>query len=198
MTLLIDSLTLFHGALFIALGVGVIIWQIIQGKNDGFIDAQQSKPPKYPVTTITLFLASLGCLFVGGKLLVDGGISLAQFIHVPPVIIGAVAVALGTSLPELAVSITALTKKVTRNEEKLVIGNILGSNIFNILFGAGMLGLFGIKHFTSPVSLYAFLFFTLVLGILIYVFRGKHIPRIIGGGLLFFYVLYLVLLFREV
>lgn len=198
LTLFFDGITFLHGILLITLGFGVIIWQIIQGKNDGFIDPQQSKPPKYPLLTVGLFLTSLLALVVGGKLLVDGGILLAQLLHVPPVIIGVVAVALGTSLPELAVSITALTKQVTRNEEKLVIGNILGSNIFNILFGAGMLGIFGVKHFASPLSLYAFLFFTLVLGILIYLFRGKTIPQYIGAALVIFYIIYLILLFLSV
>lgn len=198
LTLFFDGITLLHGVVFVALGFGVIIWQIIQGKNDGFIDPQQSKPPKYPLLTVGLFLASLLALVVGGKLLVDGGILLAQLLHVPPVIIGVVAVALGTSLPELAVSITALTKHVTRNEEKLVIGNILGSNIFNILFGAGMLGLFGVKHFTSPVSLYAFLFFTIAFGFLLYLFRAKKLPRLVGASFILAYLLYLFLLLSEV
>lgn len=198
LTLLFDGLTLVHGIVFLILGCGIIFWQIVQGRNAGFIEVQNRQHPTHPALTVILLIASFACLLVGGKLLVDGGIALAQHFHVLPVIIGAVAVALGTSLPELAVSITALTKKTTRSEEKLVIGNILGSNIFNVLFGAGMLGLFGVKHFTSPLSLYAFLFFTLLLSIMLYLFRGKSIPRVFGGGFILFYALYLILLFRGV
>ncbi len=197
-TLLIDGITIAHGVFFVIVGFGVIIWQIVQGKNDGLVDEQTAQLPKNPALTILFFLASLFCLFLGGKFLVDGGVAIATLFHIPEVIIGITVLAVGTSLPELAVSITALAKHVTKAEQKLVVGNILGSNIFNILFGAGMLGIFGVKHFNSSVSLYALLIFTLVLGLLIYLFRGKTIPQYIGAGLVFSYVLYLILLFLSV
>ncbi len=195
-TLLLGGITLVHGLLFVILGIGVIWWQVVQGKKDGIIDEPSMERTKNPILTLSLFMASLVGLFIGGKLLVDSGVSIANLFKIKPVIIGATVVAIGTSIPELAVSITALTRKnVTRNEEKLVIGNILGSNIFNILFGVGTLGLFGVKNFNSQLSLYTFLGFTLVLCLLLFLFQGKKIPKYIGGILLISYIAYLVLLF---
>ncbi len=183
-----------HGFVFIILGLCVIFWQIVDGKNDGIKENLLRKHPQNPALTVFFFIISLFCLFLGGKFLVDGGVAIANFIHIPQAIIGITAIAVGTSFPELAVSIAAFTKKVTESEEKLVIGNILGSNIFNILFGAGMLGLFGVKNFKSMISLYAFFIFTLILGFLIYFFRGKTIPPYIGVGLILSYIIYFILL----
>lgn len=195
-TLLFDGITILHGIIFIVLGICVIWWQIVQGKKDGIIDEPPMENTKNPTLTVVLFIVSLVGLFIGGKLLVDSGIAIANLFKLPSVIIGATAVAIGTSIPELAVSITALTRKnVTKNEEKLVIGNILGSNIFNILFGVGTLGVFGIKNFDSPLSLYTFLGFTIALCLLLFLFRGEKIPKYIGGILLAPYIFYLILLF---
>ena len=80
------------------------------------------------VKTTFLILISLGLLGVGSELTVRGGIDLATFIGVPETIIGLTMVAIGTSLPELAASISALR----RNKGNMVVGNIVGSNILNL------------------------------------------------------------------
>ncbi|HVF69492.1 MAG TPA: calcium/sodium antiporter [Xanthomonadales bacterium] len=195
-TLLIGGLSQLHGLVFVVLGVVVIWWQIIQGKKDGIIEAPVIKQMINPVLAFSFFSASLVALFIGGKLLVDGGISIATLFKIPPAIIGATAVAIGTSIPELAVSVSALLGKTSRDEEKLVIGNILGSNIFNILFGAGMLGLFGVKNFTNLVSLYAFLIFSVFFFFLLLIFKGNKIPRYFGFVFLAVYITYFVFLFK--
>ena len=198
-TLLFGGITILHGLFFVFMGICVIIWQIRQGKK-GFLEEEvQMENTKNPIFTVLLFIASLIGLFIGGKLIVDSGIAIANLFKIPPVIIGATAVAIGTSLPELAVSITALTRKnVTKNEEKLVIGNILGSNIFNILFGVGIMGIFGIKNFNSPLSVYVFIGFTLALSLMLFLFKGRKIPRYYGGILLIPYIVYLIILFGSI
>lgn len=194
LTLIVDGISRILGLLFVVLGFVIIIWQIRQGKNSEIIEELEKEHIKHPVLRIILFSLSLAVVFLGGKILIDNGIILAKVINVPPTIIGITAVALGTSLPELAVSIVALSKKVTRTEEKLVVGNLLGSNIFNIVFGSGTLGLFGVKHFSNPLSLYAFLFTTIEFCLLIYLFKGRTIPKYIGAGLILFYIVYLLFL----
>ena len=72
-------------------------------------------------------VVSLTILLVCAQLIVFGGINIAAIYHVPDVIVGITIVALGTSIPELAVSITSAFKK----QHKMVVGTIIGSNIFN-------------------------------------------------------------------
>ncbi len=68
------------------------------------------------------------CLSVGAKFVVDSAISIAQAVGISQFLIGVTAVAVGTSLPELAISIVAAIKK----EHDIILGNLIGSNIFNI------------------------------------------------------------------
>jgi cation:H+ antiporter len=196
--LLIDGISIFHGLFLVLLGFGVIIWEVIQGKKSGLTEKISIKNNRSPLFATTLLVLSLFSLFIGGKFLVDAGIDIANLFHVPQAIIGITAIAIGTSLPELAVSVAGLIKKATISEEKLVIGNILGSNIFNILFGAGILGIFGVKHFSDLLSLFVFLIFTLILFFLIHFYRGKFMPKFIGFILISSYCLYLFILFLEI
>ncbi len=198
-TLIFDGLTVIHGLLFIVLGFGYVFFLIAQDRRSIVPEEVTSKSINNSLLfTVTLFILSIVALVIGGKLLVDSGIAFANLFKIPEAIIGITALAIGTSLPELAVSIIGLTRNKDSQEEKLVIGNILGSNIFNILFGAGILGIFGVQHFNSQLSLYAFLFFTLILAFLIYIFRGNEIPKYFGFILLICYSSYLFLLFSGV
>jgi len=84
--------------------------------------------------TALLFVAGLVLLVAGGELLVRGASSLAARLGIPPLIIGLTVVAFGTSSPELAVSVQAgLT-----GQADIAVGNIVGSNIFNVLFILGL------------------------------------------------------------
>lgn len=195
-TLLIDGLTIMHGLIFVILGFGFIGWLVKKGRKEELPEELLSKHADNPILAVGVFIISLIALIIGGKLLVDAGVSLAHLLKISEEIIGITALAIGTSLPELAVSIIGLTRSSSYNEEKLVVGNILGSNIFNIVFGAGTLGLFGIKHFNDYLSLYVFLIFTVFLCLLIYYFKGKTIPRYFGGILVTLYIIYLVVIIK--
>ena len=80
-------------------------------------------------------------LIVGARLVVDSAITLAQMFGVSEFIIGITAVAIGTSLPELSTSIVAAMRK----EQDIIVGNIIGSNIFNI-------GILGLVSVIQPIS----------------------------------------------
>ena len=82
---------------------------------------------------IFVFLASVGLSF-GSQLLIDGAIGIAGLFNISSFVIGATIIALGTSLPELATSLNAARK----NEFELLLGNIFGSNIINIVFVFGV------------------------------------------------------------
>lgn len=196
-TLVLDGLTVVHGLVFIILGFGFIWWLVTQGRREELPEELSRKHNNInPAFAVGSFILSIAALIFGGKLLVDTGITIANLLKIPETIVGITAIAIGTSLPELAVSVIGLTRNTTREGEKLIIGNILGSNIFNILFGAGILGLFGIKHFDNDLSLYAFLIFTIMLCFLINIFKGRTIPRYCGIILLILYINYLVQVFN--
>ena len=87
--------------------------------------------------TFLLLLAGLAALIVGGELLVRGASRLALATGLSPLVIGLTVVAFGTSSPELAVSVSA----VTSGNVDIALGNVVGSNIFNVLFILGLAAL---------------------------------------------------------
>ena len=94
-------------------------------------------------TAIFIFMGFAG-LAIGSELLVDNGVQIARSFQISEVVIGLTVIAIGTSLPELAASGVAAFRK----ETDLAFGNIVGSNIFNIVGIVGLLGL--IDHLEIP------------------------------------------------
>ena len=92
--------------------------------------------------SIVLMIAGLGLLILGANLFVQSAVAIAKMFNVSDAIIGLTIVAIGTSLPELITSIVAAYKK----ESDIAIGNVVGSNIFNIL------GILGITALIIPIS----------------------------------------------
>lgn len=129
--------------------LAVVFWIIRIGLHrplsDPLAEEFDAEIPKDVPTKIALFwlLVGLIVLPVSSTFLVDGAITIAHFLGVSDTVIGLTIVALGTSLPELATAITAALHK----EDDLAIGNIIGSNIFNLL---GVLGIAAVIH---PVEL---------------------------------------------
>lgn len=132
---------------------------------------------------ILFIVLGLAGLIIGARLVVDSAILIARVIGVSELVISITVVAIGTSLPELSTTIVAAMKK----EHDIIVGNIIGSNIFNI----GILGLVSIIHpvkvdssllrFEFPVMLF---FSILILPIMI---TGKRISRFEGILLLLLY-----------
>ena len=94
---------------------------------------------------VIIIAAGLAALVWGGSMIIDSATTIAQYVGVPQRIIGLTIVAFGTSLPELATCVSAAIKR----KSDLVVGNIIGSNIFNILFVLGIAGLVGPIPFDS-------------------------------------------------
>ena len=129
--------------------VVVIIWIIRIGLHrplsDPLAEEFDAEIPKDIPTRTALFWLAVGLIVlpVSSTFLVDGSITIARALNVTDTVIGLTIVALGTSLPELATAITAALHK----EDDLAIGNIIGSNIFNLL------GVLGIAAVLQPVEL---------------------------------------------
>ena len=125
-------------------------------------------------------------LFLGGHLTVDGAVNIAESLGLSQLVIGVVIVAIGTSLPELITSIIAIAKKQT----DIGVGNIVGSNIYNILLILGVSSaIVGI-----PVSSDVFSNYYIMIAFSLVLFIGfrKYIPRFVGIGLTIAFVAYLV------
>ena len=143
-------------------------------------------------------VAGLVLLTISSKILVWGAVNVATDLGISELIIGLTIIAIGTSLPELATSISGALK----NEHDIVIGNVVGSNLFNTL---GVLAIPGLIH---PASLAdgvlqrdipIVLILTIVLFIMAYGFKGQgRINKIEGGLLLAAFIGYQLLLFLSV
>lgn len=138
----VDSALLFVGFL-------AFMWITLRGaKGSHAIEQEQAAPRGYSVLKSLLLLAlGLACLVVGSNIFVDGAANVAQELGVSEAVIGLTIVAGGTSLPELATSVVAARK----GNSGIAIGNVLGSNVLNILLilgGAGLISPMVVKGIT--------------------------------------------------
>ena len=136
------------------------------------------------------------CLLASSKILVWGAVSIAQAIGVSDLVIGLTIVALGTSLPELAASVMSVLK----NEHDIAIGNVIGSNIFNLLAVLGLPGLLSPGPVDAAVLTRDYpvmIGLTVALFIMAYGFRGRpgRLNRIEGALLITAFVGYQTLLY---
>ena len=142
---------------------------------------------------ILFILGGLGILVLGSRLLVDNSVSLARTLGISEAVIGLTIIAAGTSMPELATSVVAAFRK----QADIAVGNVVGSNVFNIL---GILGVAGLVKplQSSGVTLtdYGFMIgFSLLLIPLLY--TGRVLHRLEGALLLAIYGVYLFILWPK-
>ena len=194
--LLLDQyLSFYDGLILLALLILFLFYVFKQSKKDslnGIDDVDSKINNKEKGKTWLLLIVSLVILISSAKLVVWSGTVLASIFGVPELIIGLTVVALGTSLPELAVSISSALKK----QHEMVIGNIIGSNIFNTLGVLAIPGL--ISPFKIPTELLSRDYiYILILTFLIVIlsFKDKKINRFGGFVLLFVLGGYLYQLF---
>ncbi len=142
--------------------------------------------------SIALFAAGLAGLVLGANWLVHGATQIATTFGVPDAVIGLTVVAIGTSLPELTTSVIA----TYRNEPDVAIGNVLGSNVFNVF------AILGITAIVSPIVVSSqlgridilFLFAAAIFVTVLLIRRGR-VGRVAGGILFAAYLAYIVYLY---
>ncbi len=196
-SLFLDShLSREDGLVLLAGLVIVMIWLSRLGIRSSSTDPLQvefdAEIPRHMSMQLAIFwlLLGIGTLLVGAELMVDGAVNIAKSLGVSEVVIGITLVAIATSLPELAVSAVS----AYRGEYGLAIGNIVGSNIFNMLAVIGVAA--SIQPAVLPpsvLSLHIFVMvaFTLVLFAMTYEYEGRgQITRIEGFGLLVAFTAY--------
>lgn len=170
------------------------IKQSIRERKEIDLEIDDNSKVKSKGFYIFLIIAGLITLIIGSNLFIDGAISIARYLGVSNAIIGLSLVAFGTSLPELATSIIAAIKK----QYEISLGNIIGSNIFNILFILGFTSTFfqinagDIKTVDYLVMLFTSLII-IPMGIV-----GKKYSRIDGFMLLLIYIAYIYYLYINI
>jgi cation:H+ antiporter len=154
-------------------------------KEDAFLDqVEKTKKKKHP-TILNLILFSVGMFFLvyGGKIAVESAVNIAETLNIPKSIIGLTIVALGTSLPELVTTIIA----TCRGETDIAIGNVVGSNLFNLLLVNGVCST--ITNINIPDRGYIDLLMMIFLSILLLpLCADKKIKRWEGLMLVLFYI----------
>ena len=198
------KLSFGDGAFLFALMVAYTVFLVIQSRREtkaaqADYDAE-IKPAaigawdsKWPVQVL-LIAAGLVALVVGSDWLVTASISFAKALGVSDLVIGLTIVAAGTSMPEVATSITAAIK----GERDIAVGNVVGSSTFNILGCLGISGLVaGDLGLVMPASLLAFdiwVMLAVALACLPVFMTGREIARWEGGVFLAYYVAYVAYL----
>ena len=163
-------------AVFLTLFVGFIIYTIIIAKKSNE-PAEYKKIPM--VGTVVMVIAGIAALVIGSNLTVDSATDIATRSGVSERVIGLTLVALGTSLPELVVCVAAALKR----EYDMAVGNIVGSNIFNILFVLGTTAAISPLPFEHAFVMDGLVALLAVIMLMIFVARRSQLSRV--GGILF-------------
>lgn len=131
-----------EGMIFLLIVVGYIAYLVYSAKKTKEAEIVEKPKLSLPKSIIYILVGIVG-IVIGGDFVVDGASYIAITFGMSETLVGLTIVAIGTSLPELVTSLTALKK----GETQLVIGNVIGSNIFNILF------VLGSSSAISPITL---------------------------------------------
>ena len=183
------ALTIWEGAQLLVLFVfyiGHLIWKAINENEQGE-EIEESKRPL--ILTIVLGLIGLGAIVWGGNLVVDSASIIAEQLGMSQNLIGLTVVAIGTSLPELVTSLVA-TKK---GELDIAVGNVIGSNIFNLLLIVGASTVIS-PMTVSMVAIYDLLF--MIATALIFIWLTMHsesLTKVKGIPLVILYVGYIII-----
>lgn len=187
------KLDIVESIIFVLLFIAYIVFLFIRSKKN-YKEIEEEKEEKITkkviIKSIIYIVIGLSSIIFGGDLVVDSASSLASKLGMSQSLIGLTIVAIGTSLPELVTSIVASIKK----ENDIAIGNVIGSNIFNIVF------ILGVSSVISPLSILSgslidviVLIITGILVLLISLF-SKNIKKWHGIIFVILYIIYVVYL----
>lgn len=189
------SISKLDAVILLLLFVAFFVYLIILSKKGGSDSADDvpALTEKDTVPKMILFIIiGLAAIVLGSDFTVTGATAIAEALNVPSRIIGLTIVAFGTSLPELVTSVTAAKK----HQADIAIGNIVGSNIFNILFVVGLAGIFSPEAivFESAFIIDAIVALFAIVLLWLLIFKNKKLEKIGGIVMLICYAVYFVYL----
>ena len=189
----VEGLMLFGGIVVYTIMNFVLARRAAGAATSEHVDSLSLGVSKHWFIDTALMVGGLAVLVLGSRLLVDNSIILAKTFGVSEAVIGLTIVAAGTSMPELATSFVAALRK----QPDIAIGNVVGSNVFNIL------GILGATSVVSPlyapgVSWFDYSTMIVLSALLIpLLYTGRLLHRIEGASLLALYGVYLFLLWPK-
>ncbi len=199
LTLAFDGqISRLDGALFFAILVIYTVFVIRQSRRQGLASVEELPEPTtgwrgHWGTQAGMIAAGLALLVLGAHWLVDAAIAFAQHLGISELVIGLTVVAIGTSLPEIATSIIA----ALRGQRDMAVGNVVGSNIFNISGVLGLSSLLGPSGIAVAPSMLSFdipVMIGVAFACLPILFTGNLIARWEGGLFLAGYTAYVIYL----
>lgn len=198
------SISWMDGALLLTLLVLYTVFLVVQSRRESAAAASEfdaelqpsaanAWDARWPVQ-VGLIVAGLGMLVLGSDWLVSSSVAFAKALGVSDLVIGLTIVAAGTSMPEVATSLTAAFK----GERDIAVGNVVGSNTFNILGCVGLSGVasgsLGLPLAPSLLSFDIWVMLAALLACLPVFLTGREIARWEGGVFLGYYVAYVAYL----
>lgn len=196
-----SDITRVEGAILIILFAFFILYTIYMGKKGENFDQEgamveiqtKKENPTSAIQSILWIVLGIAALKIGGDFVVDNTVKIAQVLHISEKVISLTIIAIGTSLPELVTSITAARK----GDSDIAIGNILGSNIFNILL------ILGVSAVITPIQyavsynnqILVLIISTILLALFPFIGRKNAMTRTNGVAYLIIYAIYMIGLF---
>lgn len=165
---------------------GFTIYTIRRSRRDVQPDTDDSKPKQSNLKSFGLLGIGVGLLYVGAILTVDNAVAIAETFQIPEMIIGVTVIAIGTSLPELITSILAIRK----GQIDIGVGNIIGSNIYNILMIMGVSATIAGIHVAPTIFQDYVIMIMFSMALFVSIKSGKLDYRV-GMGLVAGYVVYI-------
>ncbi len=189
-----ELLTRWDGIILLVMFALFLYYVSRQLKKENKTSVERHK--EFSILKIIMFIAlGLTLLIVGGRLVVNNSVKIAEYFGISQTIIGLTIVAAGTSLPELATSVVAALKK----NNDIAVGNIIGSNIFNIFFILGISSLIRPIEFNTKFNfeMYLLSFGTVLVFIAMFLGKKRRLDRWEAGILFLMYVGYTILLINN-
>lgn len=190
-----ESFTLgrLDGAILLLLFVFYVGWEVKNALNGRTENNEEDYKVLSPVLSAVFIIGGIIAIVYGGDLVVDSATVIAKNFGFDDTFIGLTVVALGTSLPELVTSVVAAKK----GENELALGNVIGSNIFNILL------ILGASSFICPITVGAVAIYDMLvlLGVSIFTYicvrNRKDINKLEGAIFLVIYAAYFIYIFNR-
>ncbi|MBD7984894.1 calcium/sodium antiporter [Sporosarcina sp. Sa2YVA2] len=184
-----NMITRADGLIFL-LFLAIFMYYVIDNGLKSRSDAVDSPVPENVRWGKNVFITLIGlvAIIIGGQFVVSNGTKIAYSLGMSETLVGLTIIAIGTSLPELVTSITAALKK----QSEIAIGNVIGSNIFNILFVLGVSSVISPLSVSGEVLTDVVFMIILTIVLLIFARTGYKIGKVEGIVLTAAYVLYLV------
>ena len=177
MTILAGTLGRFDGIILLVAFVGYLAFVLYKAFKNRETSIDSEVKTMHPVLSVVCIVGGLAAVIFGGDLVVDNAVAIAQRLNWSESFIGLTNIAIGTSLPELVTSVVAAKK----GESGLALGNVIGSNLFNIMLVLGLSS--AISPIATDMSMIVNVIIMTVVTAFVFVFCAikKSMGRIAGG-----------------